>query len=137
MHHGLNDLHQRRHHGLARHYVEMILAMVAGMVVLGGALRALLALGSVEYGMSGQPELVTLEMAFTMSAGMAFWMRRRGHAWPGIAEMSAAMFVPALVLIPLLSLNVIAPDQAMTWEHLTMLPLMFVVMLRRRTEYGA
>jgi hypothetical protein len=25
----------------------------------------------------------------------------------------------------------------MAWEHLAMLPLMFAVMLRRRTEYGA
>lgn len=126
-----------RHHGFARHYVEMILAMLAGMVVLGAALRGVLALADVEYGMARHPELVTLEMALTMSAGMAFWMRRRGHDWPGIGEMCGAMFVPALVLVPLLALDVVAPDAAMAWEHLAMLPLMFVVMLRRRAEYSA
>jgi hypothetical protein len=126
-----------RHHGLARHYVEMVVAMVIGMVVLGAALRGVLALLGVGYSMSGRPELVTLEMAFTMSAGMAFWMRRRGHAWPGIAEMCGAMFVPALVLVPLLAGGVVGADAAMTVEHLVMLPLMFVVMLRRRAEYTA
>ncbi|NNN37623.1 hypothetical protein HLK59_46345 [Streptomyces sp. S3(2020)] len=126
----------QQHHGFARHYVEMILAMLVGMLVLGAALRGVLALTDTAYAMSSHPELVVLEMAFTMSAGMALWMRRRGHAWPGIGEMCAAMFLPALVLVPLLSLDVVAPDAAMAWEHLAMLPLMFVVMLRRRTEYG-
>ena len=126
-----------RHHGLARHYVEMILAMLAAMLVLGAALRGALALADLTYGMAGHPELVTLEMAFTMSAGMAFWMRRRGHAWPGIAEMCGAMFLPALVLVPLLSWDLVSPGTAMTWEHLAMLPLMFAVLLRRRTEYAA
>ncbi|MEU5320448.1 hypothetical protein AB0G67_27410 [Streptomyces sp. NPDC021056] len=134
MHHVRHDV---RHHGFARHYVEMILAMLAGMLVLGAALRGVLALTDVTYGMSRHPRLVTLEMAFTMSAGMAFRMRRRGHAWPGIGEMCGAMFLPALVLLPLLSLDVVDPGAAMTWEHLAMLPLMFAVMLRRRTEYGA
>ncbi|WP_046263788.1 hypothetical protein [Streptomyces sp. WM6386] len=130
-------MENQQHHGFARHYVEMILAMLAGMLVLGAALRGVLALTDIQYDMSRQPQLVTLEMAFTMSAGMALWMRRRGHAWPGIAEMSGAMFLPALILVPLLSLDVVDPDAAMAWEHLAMLPLMFVVMLRRRTEYGA
>lgn len=128
---------ERHHHGFARHYVEMILAMLAGMLVLGAALRGVLALTDIAYGMSDHPELVVLEMAFTMSAGMAFWMRRRGHAWPGIGEMCGAMFLPALVLVPLLGADLVDPDAAMAWEHLAMLPLMLVVMLRRRTEYGA
>lgn len=132
-----HERHHDQHHGFARHYVEMIVAMVIGMVVLGAALRGSLVLLGVDYSMSGQPELVTLEMAFTMSAGMAFWMRRRGHAWPGIAEMCGAMFVPALVLVPLLAGNVVTADAAMTVEHLVMLPLMFAVMLRRRAEYTA
>lgn len=130
-------MENERHHGFARHYVEMILAMLVGMLVLGAALRGALALTDITYGMSRHPELVTLEMAFTMSAGMALWMRRRGHAWPGIGEMCGAMFLPALVLVPLLGADVVDPDAAMAWEHLAMLPLMFVVMLRRRTEYGA
>ncbi|MFF7447368.1 MULTISPECIES: hypothetical protein [unclassified Streptomyces] len=130
-------MEHRRHHGLARHYVEMIVAMLAGMLVLGAALRGALALTDIDYGMSGHPELVTLEMAFTMSAGMTWWMRRRGHAWPGIAEMCAAMFLPALVLVPLLARDLVTPDAAMTWEHLAMLPLMLAVLLRRRGEYAA
>jgi hypothetical protein len=50
--------------------------------------------------------------------------------------MCGAMFVPALVLFPLHWLNVIDPDSMIGLEHLAMLPLMFLVMVRRRSEYG-
>lgn len=80
----------------ARHYGEMVLAMVAGMVVLGGPVE--LALGLAD---SGAFELggVALELAFmgaVMTAPMIWWMRRRGHAWRPTAEMAASMVVPTV-----------------------------------------
>lgn len=119
-----------------RHYLEMVAAMVVGMLVLGAAVRGVLALAGVEYTMARHPELMTLEMAFDMSAGMVVWMRHRGHGWPATLEMTGAMFAPALVLFPLLWLGVLGSDSLMTWEHVLMFPLMFVVMLRRRAEYS-
>jgi hypothetical protein len=38
-------------------------------------------------------------MAFSMSVPMVALMRRQGHGWRNSVEMSAAMFVPALVII--------------------------------------
>jgi hypothetical protein len=120
-----------------RHYLEMVAAMLAGMLVLGGAVRGVLALAGLEYP-TRYPELVALEMAVEMSVGMVAWMRYRGHGWAATLEMvAAAMFAPLAVLFPLLWLGAIAGDALLVLEHLAMFPLMFLVMLRRRAEYGA
>jgi hypothetical protein len=59
-----------------------------------------------------------------------------GHGWASTLEMVGAMFAPAVALLPLLWLGVIAGDPPLVLEHLAMLPLMFLVMLRRRAENG-
>jgi len=118
-----------------RHYLEMVVAMFVGMAVLGAALRGALALAGLEYP-SQYPELASLVMAFEMSVGMVVWMRYRGHGWASTLEMAGAMFAPAIVLFPLLWLNVISGESLLLLEHLAMFPLMLLVMLRRRSEYG-
>jgi hypothetical protein len=50
--------------------------------------------------------------------------------------MTGAMFAPAVALIPLLWLGVIDGNSLLMLEHLVMLPLMVLVMVRRRAEYG-
>jgi hypothetical protein len=75
-------------------------------------------------------------MAVTMSVGMVAWMRHRGHGWASTLEMAGAMFTPAVALVPLLWLGVIAGDTLLLLEHLAMFPLMYLVMRRRRAEYG-
>ena len=121
--------------GFLRHYLEMVAAMLVGMVVLGAAVRGIVALVGLQYP-TQYPELVALEMAFTMSAGMVVWMRHRGHGWASTLEMTGTMFAPAVALFPLLWLGVIAGNDLLALEHLAMFPLMFLVMLRRRAEYG-
>jgi flagellar biosynthetic protein FliP len=113
----------------------MVAAMVVGMVILGGLVRGVLALAGLAFP-AQYPELGALEMAFDMSVGMVAWMRHRGHGWASTLEMAGAMFAPALALFPLLWLGVISGDDLLVLEHLAMLPLMFLVMLRRRSEYG-
>jgi hypothetical protein len=121
----------------ALHYVEMVAAMFAGMLVLGGALRAVLAVADVSYSMRSHPELTILEMGLTMAVGMGAWMRFRRHSWARTLEMSAAMLVPAVAVVPLVVLDVMSAGAAMTVEHIAMFPLMLAVMLRRRDEYRA
>ena len=118
-----------------RHYLEMVAAMLVGMMIVGAAVRGILALAGVGFP-TWHPELAALEMAFDMSAGMVAWMRHRGHGWASTLEMAGAMLAPAVVLLPLLWLGVIAGDALLVLEHLAMFPLMFLVMLRRRDEYG-
>ncbi|OUC94212.1 hypothetical protein [Streptosporangium minutum] len=117
-----------------RHYLEMIAAMFVGMAVLGAAVRAGLALTGLEF--PARPEVAALEMAVDMSAGMIVWMRYRGHGWAATLEMVGSMIVPALVLFPMLWTGVIPGDALLMLEHVVMLPLMLLVMLRRRDEYG-
>jgi hypothetical protein len=121
--------------GFLRHYLEMVAAMLVGMVVLGAAVRGIVALAGLPYP-TQYPELAALEMAFTMSAGMVVWMRHRGHGWASTLEMAGIMFAPAVALFPLRWLGFIAGDALLVLEHLAMFPLMCLVMLRRRAEYG-
>ena len=65
---------------LLRHYVEMVVVMFAGMVVLGAPAGWLFsALGTSWSRLS--PALMLFAMAVTMTVPMVAWMRYRGHAW--------------------------------------------------------
>jgi hypothetical protein len=120
----------------ARHYLEMVFAMVAGMVVLGGLLSGAVAVTGLDYSLGSRPELAALEMALTMSVGMIVWMRYRRHSWASTLEMVGAMFAPVIALTPLTWLDIIASESLMMLTHVVMLPLMLVVMIRRRQEYA-
>lgn len=115
---------------LTLHYVEMVLAMFAGMLVLGG-LRALLGL-TVAF--DAHPGAHYLLMATDMAVGMAAWMRLRRHGWACTLEMCAAMYVPA-VLVPLVWADVMSGMAFMTAAHVLMMVAMLAVLLRRRREY--
>ncbi|WP_158088650.1 DJ-1/PfpI family protein [Thermoactinospora rubra] len=128
---------RRRWQRFARHYLEMVVAMLAGMVVLGGALRMVLGMAGVPYSMERYPALTILEMGLTMTVAMCAWMRVRRHGWAGTLEMGAVMLAPAIVLVPLVWLDVLGAGTAMTLEHVVMFPAMLAVMLRRRNEYMA
>jgi hypothetical protein len=119
-----------------RHYLEMVVAMLVGMIALGPVVGWLLSAAGLAYSHAQRPDLAALEMTVTMSAGMVAWMRFRGHGWPGTLEMTAAMFVPAVVLIPLLWLGAIPAGSVLMVMHVAMLPLMLAAMLRRRDEYA-
>jgi hypothetical protein len=56
-------------------------------------------------------------MALTMSIGMVVWMRYRGHAWESTLEMASAMFVPSILLFPLLWSGVVTGESLLVLEH--------------------
>ena len=121
-----------------RHYLEMVAAMLLGMVALG--VPALLALGT--FGVSRSelyddaPTLALLGMAVAMTVPMVAWMRHRGHGWAPCADMTAAMFLPTLaVLVPLWAGLTDDVHALMMVEHIAMGPAMLVAMLLRRDEY--
>jgi hypothetical protein len=120
----------------ARHYLEMVIAMVAGMVVLGGLRRGVVAVTGLDYSLASRPEFTAFEMAFTMSVGMVVWMRYRQHRWASTLEMVGAMFAPVIALAPLTWLDIIGSESLMMLSHVAMLPLMLLVMMRRRREYA-
>jgi hypothetical protein len=113
----------------ARHYVEMVLAMIVGMIVLGAAVGAVVSALGISYSHSTHPVQGSVEMATTMSIGMAAWMRYRRHGWAGILEMTAAMYVAAAIAIAGLWLGLSAGAASMVL-HVVMLPLMALAVLR-------
>jgi len=118
----------------ARHYLEMIVAMVLGMAVLGPLESALLdPLGWSA--VRAIPELDALVMATNMTVAMVTWMRVRGHCWAGCAGMAAAMYLSFVVLFPPMWLGILSPAGMMLGGHLLMLPAMAAAMLLHRDEY--
>lgn len=117
-----------------RHYLEMVVAMVVGMIALG----PLWSLAGGALGWSAfldLPEPMVLVMATNMSIAMCAWMRYRAHGWPATLEMAAAMYLPFVVLFPPLWLGVLSTDGLMLWGHVLMLPAMAGAMLWRLDEY--
>lgn len=112
--------------GFVVHYLQMLLAMGAGMLVLGPL--------SMLAGDSGV-EVQALLMATWMSAGMAAWMAWKRHAWPAIVEMCLAMYLSFAVLFPPYWLGVLSGGGVMLVGHVLMLPAMAMAMLRRREQY--
>lgn len=133
---GVVSAHAARH--FLRHLGEMLLAMVGGMMVLGAVDRGILAAAgtSATSVRDTAPEMVAVVMALNMSAGMAVWMRHRGHVWARIAEMAGAMFVPAVGAIALFWGGVIQSGAILGLEHVAMIPAMIAVMLIHRDEYS-
>jgi hypothetical protein len=135
---GPRDTDRTTRHGrwhLLRHYLEMVAAMLVGMAVLGPVVDGVLGLAGVELP-ADRPELIALAMALDMSVGMVVWMRHRGHGWWSTLEMAGAMCAPAVVLLPPLWLGLVSGDSLLVVQHVAMLPVMALVMLRRRSEYG-
>jgi hypothetical protein len=117
-----------------RHYLEIVVAAVVGMVVLEPVESMLLnAIGWAE--LVARPEAYTLVMATNMTVAMAAWMRVRGHRWAATAEMAVAMYAPFLVLFPPLWLGVLSVTGLMVAGHVLMFVAIAMVMLRRRDGY--
>ena len=122
----------------ARHYVEMLVAMFAGMLVLGGP--ALLALGAAGVTSaelrSDAPAALLLGMGITMTVPMVAWMRHRGHGWRPANEMGASMMIPTIGVVGLLGAGLVTDvGTLLLIEHVVMFPAMLVAMLLRRDEY--
>jgi hypothetical protein len=110
----------------AGHYVEMVVAMIVGMV-------ALAPLWPSDW--VARPDVHVMTMAIDMTIAMALWMRIRRHSWPRTAEMSATMFVPFVVLLVPYWFGAVSATTVMVAGHVVMFPLMLAAMLWRRADY--
>ncbi|RBO85584.1 hypothetical protein [Nocardia puris] len=113
----------------AWHYLEMVLAMTVGMLLVLPALE--LATG----GLPDRPEIDSLLMAASMSVTMAAWMWFRGHRARPIVEMCLAMSAGFVVLFPPLWTGHLDEMGLMMGGHILMLLFMLAAMLARRDEY--
>jgi hypothetical protein len=119
----------------ALHLAEMLVAMVAGMVVLGGALEGGLALAGT--GLSDAPTaLAAAVMAINMTVPMVWWMQYRGHPAKHSVEMAGSMVVPTAIIIATYWLGAIQSGGVMVAQHVVMIPAMVGVMLWRYEHYS-
>lgn len=117
----------------ARHYLEMVVAMVVGMVLFAPIGRLIFSwLGAAA--LLERTDVSAMMMATTMTLGMTLWMRYRRHSWASTLEMGGVMYLSfAVVLVPFW-LGVINRDAVMIAGHVLMLAGMLMAMLRRRAE---
>jgi flagellar biosynthetic protein FliP len=112
-----------------RHYLEMVAAMLVGMLALGATTILVLDLPD-------RTAVELVEMAAWMTIPMIAWMRHRGHGWRACNEMAAAMVLPAAGALALHGAGVVSDGHALLMlEHTVMFPAMLLVMLLRRDEY--
>ena len=126
---------RRPRRAFALHFGEMLLAMAAGMLVLGGAVEGVLALAGTSLS-DGPASVSAAVMGFNMTVPMVWWMRHRGHDTRMTAEMAGSMIVPTLLAIVLGLAGVIADDAVLAVQHVVMIPAMLAVMLARYEHYS-
>jgi hypothetical protein len=83
----------------SRHLLEMTIAMMLGMVVLGMAFRQIhvAVFGAwFDKAWHDHTELAVFAMTFNMTLPMVAWMRHRSHAWRASGELASAMVVLVL-----------------------------------------
>lgn len=117
----------RRLTRFAGHYLEMVVAMVVGMVALAPLWPA---------AWVASEGVHAVLMATDMTVAMVLWMALRRHRWPRIAEMAAVMSLPFVALLVPYGLGVLPGSALMVAGHVIMFPLMLLAMLWRRHEYG-
>ena len=125
----------RRVGRFVRHYLEMVAAMLLGMMALY-PLWLLATSGVDESGLLTSVEVESLVMATTMAVPMAAWMRFRGHAWAPTLEMSAAMYAGFVAMFPLHWAGAVGEHGVMMVGHVAMFVLMLAAMVWRREEYA-
>ncbi len=126
--------------GFIRHYVEMVLAMAAGMPFFGLLLVSPLDPLGYRETLQQHPYVRELVMFAFMSVPMVGLMAYRGHSPQLAVEMLLGMWLPAVAVVLLTASALVPflqPDTAMTAaSHLVMLPGMFLAMWVRRAEYS-
>ena len=122
----------------AKHYVEMVVVMFAGMFVLGGILLAIAAAFGVGHDelQADSPALFLSGMGLSMTAPMVWWMHWRGHSWAANRAMALAMILPTVATLVLLGTGLTTDlNTLLGIEHAAMFPAMLVAMLAFRDEY--
>jgi amino acid transporter len=124
---------------LFRHLLEMTIAMMLGMAVLGALFREVhvLAFGAgFDNAWRNHTELAVFAMTFNMTLPMIALMRYRRHSWERCGEMSSAMFALALALLVPFWLGVVSAGVVLPLEMALMLPAMILMMLVRVDDYA-
>ena len=117
-----------------RHYLEMVAAMLLGMVTLY-PLWLLATDGATDGSWVHRTEVELVAMATAMTVPMVLWMRHRGHAARPTIEMAVAMYAGLVVVFPFLWVGWLGEMGVMMTGHVLMPLFMLGAMLWRPEEY--
>jgi hypothetical protein len=126
---------RRGRRAFALHLAEMLIAMLVGMVALGGVIEGALALAGGSLA-DASASLAAVVMAVNMTVPMIWWMHYRGHPARHNVEMAASMVVPTTVVIALDWLGAIPSNSVIMAQHVVMVLAMVGVMLWRYDHYS-
>ncbi len=130
----LEQAKRRRVWRFTRHYLEMVAAMLLGMVTLY-PLWLLATDGAADGSWVHRTEVELVAMATAMTVPMVLWMRHRGHGPRPTIEMAVAMYAGFVVLFPFLWVGWLDEMGVMMTGHVLMPLFMLGAMLWRREEY--
>ncbi len=105
--------------------------MVLGMLLIGPVWAY-----PVPDDLLARPDVAAGTMATSMAVVMAGWMWHRGHRGVTVAEMTAAMYLPFLVLLVPWWAGLVPAGAVLPGGHLLMLPAMVLAMWHRAAEYS-
>lgn len=135
----LNDISiQHPARNFIRHFVEMFVIMIVGMLAFATIFALIASIWGMTWleGRDRFPQLFLLVITLGMTAPMVAWMRYRHHHTLRIcSEMAAAMFIPGVLFIGLVSIHILKVGPACSLYCALMLPLTLIPMLLRRKEY--
>lgn len=117
-----------------RHFLEMLGAMMIGMIA-GAAIFLSIVQVTWDEALLQYPVQALLVMAVSMTVPMVAWMRFRHHGGRSSAEMGAAMVLPVIPFIVLVVFDVTEGAVCSLYCLATILA-MLGVMLYRRDEYS-
>jgi hypothetical protein len=126
--------HKRRLPPFWRHYLEMVGAMVVGMIATGVIFVSVVGLKSWDEVTFQYPTQALLAMAIGMTIPMVAWMRLRGMGWRSSSEMAAAMVLPVIPFLCFVWFGVTESAQCGAY-CVVMLVAMYALMRYRRAEY--
>ncbi len=119
------------------HFLVMLAAMYLGMLTLNPIYDWIAGRAGYPDPWTQLPVLSSMVMAGNMTVPMVAWMRYHRHGWRPVAEMAAAMFVPAGLAAALYVAGAASAEAVMGIGHVGMIPAMLGVMLFRYREYSA
>lgn len=130
------ELHHRRDLShFWRHFLEMVGAMVVGMIATGAIFIFIVGLKSWDAVTIQYPIQALVAMAVGMTAPMVAWMLYRGMGRRNSVEMAAAMVLPVIPFLCLVWFGVTKSAQCGGYCAV-MVVAMLGLMRYRRSEYS-
>lgn len=118
-----------------RHFVQMLAAMVVGMIAAGAIFVSIVGAKTWDEVTTQYPTQALLAMAVGMTGPMVAWMVYRGMGWKNSYEMAAVMVLPVIPFLCLVWLGVTNSAQCGAYCLVTV-AAMLGLMRYRRTEYS-